>query len=128
MSNYIYPMNANSQFNLFNVFIFVNRHNGFLPTMPCSLFSQNIVNRENTWFLLQLHILNFVFMFFPMMPCSLLSQNIVNREKPWFLLQLHILYFVFMFLWLRKCKLESIIITIFALIYEIFYYLIVMMI
>ena len=92
MLNYFYPMNTNDLFNLFNVFIFVNRHNGLLL----------------------------------MMPCSLLPQNIVNRAKPWFLLQLHILYFVFMFLWLRKCKLESIIITIFAPIYEIFYYLIIM--
>ena len=102
MSNYIYPMNANGQFNLFNTFIFVNRHTDFLPMMPCSLLSQNIVNREKPWFLLQLYILNFVFMFFSIMSCLLLSQNIANRENPWLLLQLYILTFVFMFLWLKN--------------------------
>ena len=47
MSNYIYPMNVNGQFHLFNRFMFVNRHNRFLPMMPCSLLSQNILNKAN---------------------------------------------------------------------------------
>ena len=66
-------MNVNGQFNLFNVFIFVNRHNDFLPMMPCSLLSQNIINREKPWFLLQLYILNFVFMFLWSEKCKLES-------------------------------------------------------
>ena len=79
-----------------------------------------MVNRAKPWFFLQLHILNFVFMFLPMMSYLLLSHNIVNKAKPWFLLQLQILNFAFMFLWLEKCKLENIITTSFNLIYEFF--------
>ena len=127
MSNYFYPMNTNDLFNLFNAFIFVNRQNGLLLMMPCSLLSQNIVNREKPWFLLisfiqliswslfmsnyispmnanhQFNLFNAcIFVnrhncFLPMMPCSLVSQNIVNRGNPWFLLRLHILNFGFMF-------------------------------
>ena len=77
MSNYFYPMNANDLFNLFNAFIFVNRHNGFLLMMPCSLLSQNIVNNGKPWFLLQLHLFK---LFHDLYSCRIIFELYLPNE------------------------------------------------